>query len=161
MVGHVPRGSCQWMAETRAHATFLDSPCSHPSHCTLSVDERHGAMWTLGEQGKTQSPAASGIITAHSHFLVLTSQHSIFKRLFSYFIFFKMHNFYFKSSELGSILNLMAEKHHCVISSAGNFFFLGGTYFTITGILDLMKYGIFEWISLCQILISYTWYLPS
>ena len=76
-------------------------------------------------------------------------------------IFFKMHNFYFKISELGSILNLMAEKHHCVISSAGNFFFLGGTYFTITGILDLMKYGIFEWISLCQILISYTWYLPS
>ena len=95
-------------------------PCSHPSYCTTSMDDRHGAMWTLGEQGKTQTPAASGITTAPAHFLVLTSQHPIFKWL--YFIFSKMQNFYFKISELGSILNLMDEKHHCVISSAGNFF---------------------------------------
>ena len=158
MVGHVPRGSCKWMAETRAHATFLDSPCSHPSHHTMSVDERHGAMYSWGAG---DDPVPCCFWDYHCPFSLSSSYLSTLYFQMVILIFFKMHNFYFKISELGSILNLMAEKHHCVISSAGNFFFLGGTYFTITGILDLMKYGIFEWISLYQILISYTWYLPS
>ena len=108
------------MAETRAHVTFLDPHVlTHYTALRLWMTDT-GPCGLLGEQGKTQTPAASGITTAPAHFLVLTSQHPIFKWL--YFIFSKMQNFYFKISELGSILNLMDEKHHCVISSAGNFF---------------------------------------
>lgn len=52
---------------------------------------------------------------------------------------------YVKFSELGCILNVMAEKHHCIINLAGNLFVLVVHYILQSiAMLDLMKYSNFD-----------------